>query len=380
MKIPQSLKKINNEKGMVLIIAVMLLAVLVVVGFTALNITTTDMKISANYRENQRAFYNAEAGVETVLAQLRSTAITFPTANADAAVINANTTCPAGSCTQISVTVPSGYAFSNTVNLYGYNVANRMFVFRMTGTGYNNASKTIETFIRKNSSVPQGADGAVAMYGGGPAVDFKTGGGGGYAVDGHDYPVPANPNCNGSACETTATALPAVPGLFTVMSPTLTGNVSAHLGGVPTQQLGASREAAYDAYVQMIVDSGSTATPLYQSTLGTRANPAVTVIPNGTTLNGTGNGAGIIIIEDGGSLNVAGNFEYEGLVILRGSGRVFGAGTANIFGTLITIGHTAKLIDLTGGVNLFYSSAALTNLNNISALSSASRAAWRDVN
>jgi hypothetical protein len=278
------------------------------------------------------------------------------------------------------VTVPSGYAFSNTVNLYGYNVANRMFVFRMTGTGYNNASKTIETFIRKNSSVPQGADGAVAMYGGGPAVDFKTGGGGGYAVDGHDYPVPANPNCNGSACETTATALPAVPGLFTVMSPTLTGNVSAHLGGVPTQQLGASREAEYNTFTQMIVDSGSTATPLYQSTLGTRANPAVTVIPNGTTLNGTGNGAGIIIIEDGGSLNVVGNFEYEGLVILRGSGRVFGAGTANIFGTLITIGHTAKLIDLTGGVNLFYSSAALTNLNNISALSSASRAAWRDVN
>jgi len=365
---------------MVLIIAVMLLAVLVVVGFTALNITTTDTKISANYRENQRAFYNAEAGVETVLAQLRSTAITFPTADADAAVINANTACPTGQCTQISVTVPSGYAFSNTVNLYGYNIANRMFVFRMTGTGYNNASKTIETFIRKNSSVPQGADGAVAMYGGGPAVAFKVGGGGGYAVDGHDYPVPADPNCNGGACETTATALPAVPGLFTVMTPTLTGDVSAHMGGVPVQQLGASRETEYNNFVQMIVDSGSTGSPLYQSTLGTRANPAVTVIPNGTTLSGTGNGAGIIIIDDGGSLNIVGNFEYEGLIILRGSGRVFGAGTANIFGTLLTIGHTAKLIDLTGGVNLFYSSAALANLSNISALSSASRAAWRDVN
>jgi len=202
----------------------------------------------------------------------------------------------------------------------------------------------------------------------------------GYAVDGHDYPIPADPNCNGSACETTATALPAVPGLFTVMTPTLTGDVSAHLGGVPTQQLGASREAEYNTFTQMIVDSGSTATPLYQSTLGTRANPAITVIPNGTTFNGTGNGAGVIIIDDGGSLNVVGNFEYEGLVILRGSGRVFGAGTANIFGSLLTIGHTAKLIDLTGGVNLFYSSAALSNLSNIQSSRQGTRIAWRDVN
>jgi len=37
-------EKINNEKGMVLVIAVMLLAVLVVVGFTAATMTSTDSK------------------------------------------------------------------------------------------------------------------------------------------------------------------------------------------------------------------------------------------------------------------------------------------------------------------------------------------------
>jgi hypothetical protein len=381
MKIPQPLKKINNEKGMVLVIAVMLLAVLVVVGFTAATMTSTDSKIGANYRESQRALYNAEAGSDEVIAYLRDNleSVTYPTTNSTPTIITIGT-CPTGECITIPVTAPSGITFNTPVNLYCYDNANNLYVFRVTGTGYNNASRTIEVIIKKIVLLPQGADGAVAMYGGGPAVDFKTGAGGGYAVDGHDYPIPADPNCNGSACETTATALPAVPGLFTVMTPTLTGEVSAHLGGVPTQQLGASREAAYDAYVQMIVDSGSTATPLYQSTLGTRANPAVTVIPNGVTLNGTGNGAGIIIIDDGGQLNVVGNFEYEGLVILRGSGRVFGAGTANIFGSLLTIGHTAKLIDLTGGVNLFYSSAALSNLSNIQSSRQGTRIAWRDVN
>lgn len=304
--------------------------------------------------------------------------MTYPTVDATPSIINGGT-CPAGQCVQLSMTVPSGYAFSGTVNLYGYNVANRRFVFRMTGTGSNNATRTIETYIRKNTSVPENADGAVAMYGGGPQVAFKTGGGGGYAVDGHDYPVPANPNCNGSACSTSPTGLPAIPGLFTVMAPTTTGNVSAHLGGVPTQTMGISREAEYNAFAQMIIDSGGTGAPLYQTTLGTRANPAVTVIPNGSTLNGSGNGAGIIIVEDGGSLQINGNFEYEGLVILRGSGRVFGSGTGNIYGSLVTVSHLSKLIDLTGSINLFYSSAALANLSNIGALNSVQRVAWRDV-
>ena len=49
MQFPQSLKTINNEKGMVLVVSVMLLAVLVLIGFTALNLTTTDMKISSKF-------------------------------------------------------------------------------------------------------------------------------------------------------------------------------------------------------------------------------------------------------------------------------------------------------------------------------------------
>ena len=381
----------KNEKGIVLVVVIMLMAVLVLLGTTAIMVTTTDMKISSNYREGTRAFYNADAGVETVIAYLRTNDVEYATANASTTVINNGTchspptayndTCPPVSprvsctCTPISITPPTGFTFSSTVNLYGYDMTKRLYLFRMTGTGANNATRTIEVVIKKFTDLPLGADGAVAMYGGGPAVQFKTGGGGGYAVDGHVYPVPPSATCNGSDCETTATALPAVPGLFTVMSPTITGDEAAHLGGVPTKTLGPSRETEYNNFVNYVL-----ANNLFQTTLGTRTNPAITVIPNGTTLNGTGNGAGIIIVDNGGSLQVIGNFEYEGLVILRGSGRVFGAGTGNIYGSLITIDHLAKLIDLTGGINLFYSSVALSNLSNINSSANATeRAAWRDV-
>jgi len=355
-------KCIGDERGMTLVVVLILIAVLVMLGTTAIMSVTTDLKIAGNYRESQTARYNAEAGVEQVIAYLRSHTVTYPT-----------TSTP----TTITISCPTGFNFNTSVAI-NY-VAPKSYKFQMTGTGANNASKTIEAYIKKDPMYPESTDGAVAMYGGGPAVEFKHGGGGGYAVDGHDYPVPTDPNCSGSACSTTATALPAVPGLFTVMSPTLTGDVSAHLGGDPTQALGTSQEDAYNTFVNTIIASGTTGSPLYQTTLGTRANPAVTVIPNGTTLNASVNGAGIIIIDNGGSLNINGNFCYEGLVILRGTGRVFGSGTGNIYGSLVTIGHESKLIDLTGSINLFYSSTALANLANIDSICQVQRTAWQDV-
>ena len=369
---------LGDEKGMVLAVTLMMIAALILLGTTAVTTVTTDIKIAANYREGQKALYNAEAGVEQVIANLRTNYVRYATANATTTIINGGT-CPTGSCTQISVNVPTGFSFSNSVNIYGYDISKRIYLFRMTGTGANNASKTIEAYIAKFtfSNNPVAADGAVAMYGLGPAVAFKVGAGGGYAIDGHDYPVPPSATCNGSACDTTATALPAVPGLFTVMSPALTGQVGAHLGGTdPPAAVGDSRETEYNNFVNNVLVNN-----LYQSTLGTRTNPAITVISNPATLNASGNGAGIIIVDDGGTLNINGNFEYEGLVILRGTGRVFGAGTANIFGSMITIGHLTKLIDLTGGVNLFYSSEALANLSNInnSSDNKTIRVAWRDV-
>ena len=351
---------LGNEKGMVLAVTLMLIAVLVLLGTTAVMTVTTDLKIAGNYRQSQVALYNAEAGVEQVIAYLHANTVTYPTVSTPT--------------TTITVSCPTGYSFNTSVSM-NY-VAPNTYKFQMTGTGAGNASKTIEAHIKYTSKIPAATDGAVAMYGGGPAVQFKTGVGGGYAVDGHDYPVPASPTCNGSAaCATTAsTTLPATSGLFTTMAPTLTGDVGAHLGGSPTQAIGTSSETQYQDLVNYVLTNN-----LYQSTFGTRAAPAITLVPNGTTLNGNGNGAGIIIVDDGGSLQLSGTFEFEGLIILRGTGRVFGTGTANLYGSLITIGHLAKLIDLTGGVDLNYSSAAIANLDKINSLKTTKQTAWLDV-
>ena len=52
-----------NSEGAVLVIALMLLAVLTILGVAALNTTTTEMRISGNEKVYKEAFYRAEAGI-----------------------------------------------------------------------------------------------------------------------------------------------------------------------------------------------------------------------------------------------------------------------------------------------------------------------------
>ncbi len=350
----------KNEQGMVMVVVLLLVAVLVVLGTTGIITVTTDMKISSNYRESQKALYDAEAGAQQVIATLRTTP-NYPTS--------------AGSPTTVNLTVPSGFNFSSSVQLTY--VANNLYRFQITGNAANNASKTLEVHITRNPLYPATADGAVAMYGGGPQVQFKTGGGGDLNIDGYDYPIPANPSCNGNACRTTATAN-AVPGLYTPsVSATTSGDKGSHLGGSPTEQVGggSNTEADWQAFVSMILADPS----LYQSTLGTRAAPAVTVVPGGSTLNGSANGAGIIIVQDSGEFHMAGNSCFEGLVILLGNGTLTSTGTSIVYGSTVTINHASKLVDVNGTTDLYYSSAALANLQNISSLNPVRMASWRDI-
>ncbi|HET58669.1 MAG TPA: hypothetical protein ENN35_09560 [Deltaproteobacteria bacterium] len=353
--------KSSDERGIVLVTVILLIAVLMALGTTAILQTSTDIRISGNYLQNRVALNNAETGVDQVITYLQSNDVSYPTSDDPS--------------TTITVSTPAGFSFNTSV-VIDY-VSSDRYRFQMTGTGANNASKTLEVQFEREPLYPQGADGAVAMYGGDPAVAFKVGGGGGYNVDGHDYPIPTACPCTGGGCSTTAGATGATTGLYTVMAPDLEGDVDAHLGGSPSQTLGGGlhTDDEWKAFVNYVIEKN-----LYQdNTFGTRDNPAVTRVPSGSTLNGNGHYAGILIVEDGGELVLNGTFTFEGIVILRGTGQMSGSGTGNIFGSTITIDHESKLIDVTGSVNLFYSSEALANLANLNDLHVVQLKTWKDV-
>ncbi|HRU88075.1 MAG TPA: hypothetical protein P5172_03855, partial [Syntrophales bacterium] len=139
---------------------------------------------------------------------------------------------------------------------------------------------------------------------------------------------------------------------------------------------GTHTEAEWQDFVNQVLADPS----LYVTgTLGTRANPLVTVVESGSTLNGSANGAGIIIVRNGGTFHMAGNSCYEGIVILLGNGTLTATGTAIVYGSVVTISHTAKTVDANGTTDLYYSSAALANAYNSSGMTRVQRSSWLDV-
>lgn len=64
---------IRNEKGVVLVISLMILALLTVLSLTAVLTTTTDMEISTNYRASQTTFYNTEGSMDMSPGTIRRT-------------------------------------------------------------------------------------------------------------------------------------------------------------------------------------------------------------------------------------------------------------------------------------------------------------------
>ena len=61
----------GNEKGIVLLVTLLIIALLVLLGSIAVQYSTTDLKIAANHKLGVTAFYAAEAGIAEALERLR---------------------------------------------------------------------------------------------------------------------------------------------------------------------------------------------------------------------------------------------------------------------------------------------------------------------
>ncbi|RQW88637.1 MAG: hypothetical protein EHM79_05310 [Geobacter sp.] len=55
---------LNNERGVALVLVLMMLLLLSILGVTMLASSTSEQKIAGNYRNNEEAFYAAEAAVD----------------------------------------------------------------------------------------------------------------------------------------------------------------------------------------------------------------------------------------------------------------------------------------------------------------------------
>ena len=127
----------NNEKGFVLPVGLMFMAVIAIMGTTAVIVTTTDLKIGSNYRDSVQAFYDAEAGVQYTIAMIED------------GLANGTFALPAiiGNSIPFTSATPAGFSFViSSISMIGSNV----FTFDSTGSGHGNSRSIIEVAFARD--------------------------------------------------------------------------------------------------------------------------------------------------------------------------------------------------------------------------------------
>src|SRR5579864_3139346 len=71
---PCNKKNRNSEKGIALFVAIFTLLLITAIGASMIMLTMTDTAISGNFRDEQKAFFAAKAGMEEVRDRFRTTA------------------------------------------------------------------------------------------------------------------------------------------------------------------------------------------------------------------------------------------------------------------------------------------------------------------
>jgi len=380
----------KNEKGMVLPLVLMFLAIIAILGTTAVIVTTTDLKIGSNYKASQQAFYVAEAGIQHAVNVLRAGSSNGfddellgsdgSSGTSDDGILSFGSSISFGDGTYAVQVTDNDDGDSNM-----FSDSDRKVLITSIGT-IDNASKTIEAIYYYQEV---DVDGALGIYGDNPTVGLS----GASEIDGRDYNVPPDFICSGSGCTATlAGGALAEPGIYAEEAITSVGLITDEtdnkqniFGDPPIKEDGSGvgsvsywQNFANSFTPDLTVDSATEGT-ITENIFGSRDNPQITMITDsagtGTHLSGTIDGAGILVVN--GDLQITGTFHFEGLIIVMSGGDlvVTGTGRSITYGSVVVAGSGASSeVDYGGHASIRYSSQALSYAaDTLSGLSS-----WRE--
>lgn len=367
-------KPLNNENGMVLLVAILIMSALILLGTTAVIESQTDMRIAGNYKTSAMSLYAAEAGVEEARARLKGDFT--PTGSM---IVDSAPTDPAWATTVSSLQSTITYAVTivhktssgnvlywgdtNNDGKYEINTTttppNGQNIYLVTSTATDaNASKTLEVNMMKLPPITTPA----ALY-----VEAST------SIQGTSTYINGNDSCGSSNKPGIATTLSA----STVSStghPTVSGTTSSSWSVT-----GGSTDMDVDAMIDNWKDVADYSYSLTSSAThtgmnwGTPTAGALQSDPSSCSeshvvyynmhgsdikLAGGSSGCGILLVD--GDLELQGGFNWNGLIIVSGSVTITGGGSKNMTGSVVAGGSAEA--DLVGGnANIVYCSTAINN-------------------
>jgi hypothetical protein len=392
-----------NEDGTILIVAMLLIAILSLIGISAGRNVVTDTAIASNHLASVQSFYVAEAGIERAKNECAQRYLDGGWSNFNQILRGANGT--AGDSDDGILTFGGNAGFHGgtyavkVVNDYGdtggsSTDTNNTITIISTGT-YGIATTQLRATIKMNSIPP--LPGAVNLVGG-YATSFT---GNSFNVDGRDYKIgDAENNPTGTHAALEGISLNDVPNLTTgvdAIKSSLDSNQTNNVqgaGGTPSvgsstlmsktilREFADSMKMSADTLLtnppDLAGNSGSDNCVMIgtQNTcLGTLTAPKLTYISvtdgNAFEVRGNISGVGILIL-DGNSLVFKGDVNWTGIVIVLGQNVGFddmgGGHTQNIRGGLLVgeYADTNTSLDLLlkGNPKLLYSQEAIDKVTN----------------
>ena len=380
---------------MVLVIGLLLAAVLIILGTTALFTTTTDLKISSANKQSDKAFYSAEAGLEEARARMKAD---YPTTNR---IDDSNPTNTGWMYFIGTVSNSQGLGYNNGNSLHTrtsslqsslvYTVAikhqtdtsgNILYWGDTDGDGSSerNTSTGRNIYLLKSVGVFSGAKRTIeeeisrvppitapgALY-----VEATT------TIQGTSTNVIGLDQCGGANMPGVVTTL-ATSTVHQTGNPVVSGSTSSTwsvVGGATNMDVQSVVDSWKGSanYVYNKVSATDTGmnwgTPTPGATLQNPSSCSVNNIvyyntrnnTNATTdikLTGGTSGCGVLIVD--GDLDVNGGFNWYGVILVSGSVTYSGGGNKNVTGAVIAGGSMDA--DLVGGnANIVYCSSAISN-------------------
>jgi Tfp pilus assembly protein PilX len=395
-------KTFKDEKGIALVLSILLLLIVTLIGISAVNTTTFDLLISGNKKASDQAFYVAEAGINEFLGRFRSDATNVindntvintpptPTPETDppwriflakssgmgATQLGAGdeyTTSVTSLQTQLDFGVEVKHKVNTAGNLSTYN-NKPIYITKSYGYTSDGGNKAIEVEIKVSLLDPP-----AALYTENPAN-----------IKGASTYIQGNDQCGTNNKPGILTTLPSTDPIAvdTTGGPTIIGTPNIRYSGENLDLQEAVNHFKKDANFSYNYTGNETKTGLSWGSptfVNTTTPLTYTGNPNIVYFNMQGNktiklaggtsGAGILIVN--GNLELNGGFTWYGIVIVTGALDFTGGGEKNVTGGILA-GESATIeIDVAGNAGIIYCSSVANWLQG--GVSPFMMTRWRDI-
>jgi len=358
----------TGQDGIALVLALLSMVTLLLAAATGMLVGSAGMSAMRNYRGAGQVHFVAESGISEALQRINGTGVI----NIQNDVVNQWTAVWGSSSHGFAPLSGFSYVVTPTATVGNTANAGRLMA---TGSGIESVKNVVVANVIR-SNIPSTAPGAIYL-----ASDLATNAsftGNAFGVDGndHNYTGGAGPGgpVPGISTRNDSNTQEAINSLSAVQKDNVTGY--GYSNGPPIvpsiyTSPAAPSTAMLNAMINDILakprppDDNSTQIN-GNATYGTTAAPQITHFTGngGVTIKANGNaqGAGIMIVE--GNLTIQGNFNFKGLILVRGTTQVTDfTGNCTIYGSVWT---EDIQLQVAGSAIVDYSTQALALANQVS--------------